>query len=298
MIGSVTLESAEALLVDGGVGHSLIQTDRLAVHVAEAGGGEPVILLHGWPQHWWEWRLVIGPLAKHYRVICPDLRGFGWSAAPRDGYEKEGMAADLIALLDALGLERVRIVGHDWGGFISFLAALRAPERFSHLLALGIIHPWLARGALTPLGIASVFGYQGPLLTPLVGVAVQRHTPFISWLMRLSRPGGWEPNVLAAYGDRLREPARARASVALYRTFLARELAPLLAGHYRDRRLEIPSRLIIGERDPVIGRGLDRFERFAPRMSLERLPDVGHWLPEEVPDLVVEAALDLFSGPA
>lgn len=298
MIGSVTLESAEALLVDGGVRHSLVQTDRLAVHVAEAGCGEPVILLHGWPQHWWEWRFVIGPLAEHYRVICPDLRGFGWSAAPRGGYEKEGMAADLIALLDALGLERVRIAGHDWGGFVSFLAALRAPERFSHLLALGIIHPWLGRGALSPLGVASVVGYQGSLILPLVGTAVQRYSPFISLLMRLSRPGKWEPGAIAAYSDRLREPARARASVALYRTFVARELRPLLAGRYRDRRLEVPARLIIGERDPVVGRGLDGFERFAPRMSLERVPDVGHWLPEEMPELVVEAALDLFSRPA
>ncbi|MBA2763380.1 MAG: alpha/beta hydrolase [Thermoleophilaceae bacterium] len=298
MIGSVTLDSAEALLVDGGVRHSLVQTDRVAVHVAEAGSGEPVILLHGWPQHWWEWRHVIPPLAEHYRVICPDLRGFGWSAAPRDGYEKEGLAADLIALLDALRLERVRIAGHDWGGFVAFLAALCAPQRFSHLLALGVIHPWLDPGALSPIGIAAVLGYQGPLITPLVGTAVQRHGPFISWLMRISREGDWEPEVLAAYSDRLRVPARARASVALYRTFVARELRPLLAGRYRDRRLEIPSRLIVGKRDPVIGRGLEGFERFAPRMSLERLPEVGHWLPEEVPDLVADAALELFSRTA
>src|ERR671916_187124 len=68
-----------------GVEHRYIEARGLRFHVAEAGAGEPVVLLHGWPQHWYEWREVIGPLAAHYRVICPDLRGFGWSEAPPGG---------------------------------------------------------------------------------------------------------------------------------------------------------------------------------------------------------------------
>ena len=101
----------------------------LRVHVAEAGEGPPLLLLHGWPQHWWMWKGVIPALAESHRVICPDLRGHGWTDAPPWGYEKEGLASDALALLDALEIERVGMLGHDWGGLVGFLLSLRAPER-------------------------------------------------------------------------------------------------------------------------------------------------------------------------
>ena len=82
-------------------------------HVAEAGAGDDVVLcLHGWPQHWYEWRHLIAALRDEYHVICPDLRGFGWSAAPSSGYEKEQLVDDIIGIMDRLGIERVRLIGH------------------------------------------------------------------------------------------------------------------------------------------------------------------------------------------
>ena len=80
---------------------------RLRVHCAEAGSGEPVLMLHGWPQHFWSWRHVVPRLADRHRLICPDLRGFGWTDAPGRGYDSETFASDAVALLDALGLDRV-----------------------------------------------------------------------------------------------------------------------------------------------------------------------------------------------
>ena len=79
----------------------------LRFHVAEAGAGEPIVLLHGWPQHWWIWRHLVPLLAPHARLVMIDLRGFGWSDAPPGGYDKQTLADDLLAVLDALGLERV-----------------------------------------------------------------------------------------------------------------------------------------------------------------------------------------------
>ena len=70
-----------------GVQHSFVDAGGLRTHVAEAGEGEPLVMLHGWPQHWYVWRHVIPRLAETYRVICPDLRGLGWTEAPADGYE-------------------------------------------------------------------------------------------------------------------------------------------------------------------------------------------------------------------
>ena len=120
-----------------GVSHRTVRARGLDFHVAEAGEGDDVVLcLHGWPQHWYEWRHLMPALAAAgHRVLAMDLRGFGWSDAPAGGYEKEKMADDVLAVLDQLGLERVKLVGHDWGGWIGFLLALRAPDRFSRFLA-------------------------------------------------------------------------------------------------------------------------------------------------------------------
>ncbi len=90
-----------------GVEHRWATVNGFRMHYAEAGEGEPAILQHGWPQHWWAWRHQIGPLAERYRVIVPDLRGYGWSDAPRSGYEKARLAADVLALMDE-GRRRVK----------------------------------------------------------------------------------------------------------------------------------------------------------------------------------------------
>ena len=129
------------------VTHRMVDIGGLSLHVAEAGKGEPVVLLHGWPQNWYVWRDVIPALAAKYHVYAPDLRGFGWSEAPPDGYQKEQFATDILALLDELNIGPVRLIGHDWGGFTGFLMCLREPDRFEAFLALNIATPWINRGA-------------------------------------------------------------------------------------------------------------------------------------------------------
>ena len=103
-----------------GVTHRWVDVAGLSVHVAEAGAGPPLLLLHAWPQHWFCWRRVVPLLSDRYRLIMPDLRGHGWSGAPRRGYEKEQLATDLLTLLDTLELDKVGLVGHDWGGWTGF----------------------------------------------------------------------------------------------------------------------------------------------------------------------------------
>src|ERR687892_1744337 len=103
-----------------GVEHRMVQVEAsdgaLHVHLAEAGEGEPLLMLHGWPQHWYAWRRVVPQVNDRFRLLMPDLRGFGWTEAPGHGYDPRTFASDAIALLDALGIERVKLVGHDWGG--------------------------------------------------------------------------------------------------------------------------------------------------------------------------------------
>src|SRR3954451_22416162 len=156
-----------------GVEHIDPVVDGLRVHCAVAGEGPPLVLLHGWPQHWGSWRELIGPLAERFRVICPDIRGMGWTDAPRAGYHLRTLTRDLLGLLDVLGLERVRLVGHDWGFLIGYSACFTAPERIGRFVPMGGITPWSAIGAppllyLRPWHIALLASPVGPLLVHAV----------------------------------------------------------------------------------------------------------------------------------
>ncbi|MGK5531691.1 alpha/beta fold hydrolase [Streptomyces sp. URMC 129] len=127
-----------------GVTHHYASVDGLRVHYAAAGTGEPLVLVHGWPQHWYAWRDLIGPLAaRGHRVICPDVRGLGWSEGSPTGYGLARLGADIVGLLDALGIARARLVGHDLGGAAGYRACLNHPERFERFVALATAPPWL-----------------------------------------------------------------------------------------------------------------------------------------------------------
>jgi pimeloyl-ACP methyl ester carboxylesterase len=278
-----------------GVEHRWVAAGDVSLHVAEAGSGPPLVLVHGWPQHWWAWRRVIPLLAPHARLVMPDLRGLGWSEAPRDGYEKERFADDILALLDALGLDRVGLVGHDWGGWAGWLLCARAPERLTGYLALDIPHPF-GRAALSPGRLVRMM-YQPILGTPVLGEAIIRRRGVISRLIRAGahRRDAFSAADLELYEAPLREPARARASSLIYRAFLTRELVPVARGRYRDARLELPVRAVFGARSPILpqdpGAGL---RECAPSAEVEVAPDCGHFVPEEQPELVAARARELF----
>jgi pimeloyl-ACP methyl ester carboxylesterase len=281
-----------------GVEHRYVEANGIRVHVAEAGpaGADPVVMLHGWPQHWYEWRHLIGPLSESRRVICPDLRGLGWSEAPASGYEKENLVDDLLALLDELGVERTALVGHDWGGWVSFLACLRAPERFEALLALGIVPPF---SRATPRSIASLwrFWYQVVIASPLGSRAVsgldfRGPGDVFRWL----GTDAWDEEERESFLGQFREPERARASVQYYRTFQLRELPALALGRYRNAHLTVPTKLLFGTKESAMSPAmLEGAERQADRLEIELVPGVGHFIADERPELVLERADELFA---
>jgi pimeloyl-ACP methyl ester carboxylesterase len=280
-----------------GVEHSFVEAGGLRMHVAEAGEGEPLVMLHGWPQHWYEWRHQIPPLARHYRVICPDLRGLGWSDAPARGYEKENLARDVVNLLDTLGLERVRLVGHDWGGWVGFLICLYHPERVERFLALDIPPPW-SRPSLRNLPALPLLAYQWLLASPL-GYYLLRHQPGL--LRRLigswgPGKGTWSEEELGEFVAVLQEPARARATQQIYRTFTLSEFPKLARGAYNSLRLVTPTLLLIGERD-FTRRLVGDYEPFVDDLELEIVPDAGHFLADEKPELVTRRVFDFFGAP-
>jgi pimeloyl-ACP methyl ester carboxylesterase len=113
------------------------------------------------------------------RIIAPDLPGYGWSGPAPHKWAKEDVASDVLALLDALGLDRVLLVAHDWGAFVGYLMVLRAPERFDGYLALNMAHPWVPARSVLPQFWR--FWYQLPLAS--FGVLVQQRTGYVERVM-------------------------------------------------------------------------------------------------------------------
>ncbi len=278
--------------------HRTVDVGGVAIHVAEAGSGPPVVLLHGWPQHWYAWRKVAPALAVERRVICPDLRGFGWSDAPPGGYEKATLAGDMLGLLDAMKLERVDLIAHDWGAWVGFIMCLERPQRFAHYLALNMYTPWPEPPSPRGVAVLARLWYQVLIATPGVGAALIRRTRFVRRLITAGAVHpAWTEQDLEAFAAVLRSPARANASVRLYRTFLLHELRPFLNGQFDDRRLAVPTLLLHGTRDLAVDhRALGRWREHADDMEVELREDSGHFIAEELPDVVVERARALFAG--
>jgi pimeloyl-ACP methyl ester carboxylesterase len=271
-----------------------VDAGRLRLHYAEAGEGPPLLLLHGWPQHFWCWRRLVPELSGEFRVICPDLRGFGWSDAPGRGYDNETFAADAIALLDALGVDRAGVIGHDWGGFTSFLLALNHPERVRALLAVSTPIPWLKP---SPRLAASFWRtWYAWVLAGIGREAVGRRPGAVRLMLRHGTPdAAIDEREAEVYAERLREPARAEATQLLYRCYLKQVLA-LNARPYDALRPTVPTHLVLGRGDQAIPEAVvTGFESHADDMSLELVDGCGHFVPEERPDVLVRHARELFA---
>jgi pimeloyl-ACP methyl ester carboxylesterase len=279
-----------------GVEHRFVSAGGLRTHVAESGEGPPLLLLHGWPQHWWMWRRLIGPLAEDRRVICPDLRGLGWTDAPPGGYDPEIFAADIAALLWAMDVdEPVDVMGHDWGGWTAFVLAMRRPELVNRLIGAGIIHPFVRP---RPSSLRSLWRlwYQLALAPPGIGPRVIQtaatRNPTMFFLG--ARSEVWTDEERRIYAEQFRERARAEASSLIYRHSVLRLQSQMR--RYRRMRMEHRTLLLFPAEDAVQKSiRLDGYEPNAPRMEIEIVPETGHFIVEERPELLLERARAFFS---
>jgi pimeloyl-ACP methyl ester carboxylesterase len=224
-----------------------------------------------------------------------DLRGFGWSDAPPRGYEKENMADDVLAVLDELGLERVKLVGHDWGGWIGFLLCLKAPQRFDKYLSLNILPPWTSMRQMAPH--LWRFWYQWLILSPGVGYRLHRSGKFVPKVLvgGSIQKAAWDQATIHAFSDTFVEPERARAAVQMYRVFNLREVPEMARGRYAHSHLEVPTRLLFGTGDQALRHTiLAGSERHADDMQVEKVEGCGHFIADERPELVADRAREFF----
>jgi pimeloyl-ACP methyl ester carboxylesterase len=298
--GGTTAFSADPLLdlpeVEG-VKHRFVDADGLQVHVAEAGDADapPVLLLHGWPQHWYMWRGVIERLSSHFRLIAPDLRGFGWTEAPGHGYDADTFASDQVALLDALEIETVSVIGHDWGGWTSFLLGIDHADRIERMVVCNSPHPW---PRVEPRSVLETWRSWYALVnaSPL-GKWLAQSTRIPELILSRGNAGDPFPEGVDLYLKQFRDPQRADAAMKLYRYYLRIFASGVRGGGtLRDKRLTVPTLLLFGAADRYVSpRLLPGYESHADEMELEMVPDSGHFLVNEKPELVARRALAFLS---
>jgi epoxide hydrolase 4 len=261
----------------------------LRLHHVEAGQGPLVVLLHGFPEYWYSWRHQIPALAEAgFRVVAPDLRGYGGSDRPRDwrDYRIEALAGDVAGLIEALGEPRAHVVGHDWGAVVAWATAMLHPERVERLAILNVPHPErMLRALRTPRQLLRswyVFFFQLPwvpeTLMRLGGRRGLRRT------YGDARPGAFTDEDIERYAETLLAPGALHGPINYYRAALRRSPR---ASRALLRTIDAETLVIWGERDRFLGRELaDPDPRWVPHARVVRFPDASHWVQHDEPDAV------------
>ena len=294
---SVAVRHDDALAIPQvpGVTHRFVAARGTRFHVAEAGTGDPVLLLHGIAQHWYAWRKVIPELAGEYRLFCLDLRGCGWSEGTRRGYSTGQQVQDVLAVMDALGLKRVRLVGHDSGGWLGFALCLHAPERFGGFVALNTTHPWPSQATL--IRTAWRFWYTALWEYPGAGRLVLRRWPgFTRFLLRrwAGPPYRWDPDDLDEFVRVSRTRSGSRAIQQALWQFVLRDIPALVLHRHRRSRLAVPTLIMGGQKDPVSRpEPSRRMARQADDLEIAVVPG-WHMLAETAPRIVAAAVREHF----
>lgn len=268
--------------------HAHAALDGLDMHYVTLGQGAPLVLLHGWPQSWFEWRELMPLLADRYELIAPDLRGLGDSSRPAAGYDTDTLAADVWALVNGhLGHERFAVAGHDWGGPVAFALAAAHRDAVSRLAILDVAIP--GDGAAAGLSQGGRRWHHALHMTPGLPEALAggREDVYLGWFYDNfgATPQAISDAARAEYLRTYRDPAALHAGFEYYRNIPLD--CELNARHLRRGRLDIPV-LALGGGDGW-GRGsevLESCRRVATTVSGGVIAAAGHWLPEEQPQAV------------
>ena len=269
------------------------------MHYVSRGEGSPILFLHGFPQFWFLWRHQLADLGRDHRVIAPDMRGYNLTSKPEEpeAYRMRHLLSDLLCLIEELDLAPITLVGHDWGGIVSWAFSLKHPELLERLVIIDAPPPFtwnrdlrespkqreavnymieLSKGSPVPEEMLSANGFamMDQIMQRIGGLGA-----------RLS------PAEHAAYREAWSQPGALRGGLNYYRA--ARMGEQVAAGGvpeaYEEKitsqRVKVPTMVIWGEKDsvllPTLTRGLGRW---IPDLRVELVPGGGHWVPYEKPD--------------
>jgi pimeloyl-ACP methyl ester carboxylesterase len=259
--------------------------DGVKLHHVIGGSGDPVLLIPGWPQTWYAWRQVMGPLAEHYRVIVADIRGMGRSDKPESGYDLRTLAADLVGLMDQLGHNRFRVVGHDIGTWVGYALAAGHRERVQKLVVIDAATPGLSTPPpvlVPPEQNVKIWHFPFNQLADLPEILVSgREREYLRWLYdaKAARPEAIDDDAFEAYVEAYAAPGGLTAGFAWYRAI------PQSAAQNQEhakRKLTLPVLTIAGETGmgPVMEAS---FTDACEDLTAHIIAGCGHYVPEEAP---------------
>ena len=318
-----------------GVTSRFIESNGIRMRIFEAGDTGPLVLLaHGWPESWYNWRHQLTGLADAgYRVVAPDMRGYGETDAPPDfdDYDIIDLTDDMVGIVDALGEDTAVMVGHDWGAIVAWHAVVRYPERFDGLIAMSV--PYGGTAQRSPMdGWRETFGDnffyilyhnelsgaaeaeydsdpRGLISRLYLSPRSPREAPTITdplrsaggWIGRLGAPVGlpdWLSQEDLDYVVGQLEQAGFRGGVNYYRNFHRNWEISL---EYESDRVTVPTIFIAGAGDLVIGGAT--VEQLTTTMSrviddlrgVVLIPEIGHWVQQEAPAETNAAMLEFLA---
>jgi len=269
--------------------HLTLRAKGAAFHVARIGQGRPLVLLHGWPEFWLTWEPVMVRLADRYDLIAPDLRGFGDSDKPEGAFGSDDHTADMLALLDALGIERAGIVGHDVGGAVMQPLARRARERVAGLFFFDFVYPGIGPRVAAPDRLNEIWYqsfHQMGMAPALVGATRESCRAYIGYFLRhwAYRKDAFD-DVLAAFTDNFLKPGNLAGGFAYYRAAHAGRIAMMKGEAPRLPPITTPTCVRWAEHDPLLPYAwTDRLGETFANLDLSPLPGVGHFPHREAPD--------------
>ncbi|HEX6800131.1 MAG TPA: alpha/beta hydrolase [Ktedonobacterales bacterium] len=293
-----TLRATETAPLPAGATEGYAETNGTRLHYVAAGTSGPLLLLlHGFPEFWYSWRAQIPVLARHFRVVAPDLRGYNLSDTPAGGYDIASLVEDVRGLIAALGEREAHVVGHDWGGVIAWALAIRAPDAVRRLAIVNAPHPGPFLRALRSPGQLRRSSYIGffqmrGLAERIIArddYAVIRRT-----FRAADRGRAWLADEdIERFVTAIARPGALSAALEYYRRLMLpaalRQISPL-------RVIEAPTLVLWGELDIALGTGLlDGLDRWVRDLRVVRFPTAGHWLNQQEPERV-SAALEGFFG--
>lgn len=273
-----------------GFEHFVVETPGLRSHVAVIGEGEPALLLHGFPQHWWQWHAIAPRLAEHgYRAICPDLRGAGWTEADDPRIRRETRLDDFVSLLDAFGLDRVRLICHDMGAITGLQFAYAHPGRVESMVVLSVPPAFMAFSRELLSGLSHI--------PPL---SLHRRGRSLAWLFTDEYAvRGFTPETVESYLAPMRRPEIDGAVGRLYRGMILPEASRIMRGAYRRQRLHPPTLVVLGRRNEPFTEDLVRkisgdVSRYADDLEFGFVDDAAHFVTDDAPEAVAALTLDWF----
>ena len=281
-----------------------IQTNDIHLHCKVAGEGKLMILLHGFPEFWYSWRHQIPELAKHYKVVVPDMRGYNDSDKPKGikNYRMELLMEDVRGLIHAFGEEKAIIVAHDWGGAVAWSLATYLPDVVEKLIVLNIPHPdelsrQIFKGNWTQLKKSwYILFFQLPFIPEF---NIKRNLElFFKKAFR-----GWAHNKaaftdedIAAYVQAFGKKGALTGPINYYRAALRSVFSKQKGAP--DLRVKAPVLMIWGEDDRALGKELTYNTQYycEEEVQIKYIPDCSHWVQQEQPELVNQYILQFLGN--